>query len=104
VVLMVHLTKRQQIDVVNRAQKLRTSKIDPPVDNMLKITGDSRKAALDMRLVDPFARPDDTKVSRAVEKITILKSRFTATSPKDQVAKPARPVPRAGGTPTPIPT
>jgi hypothetical protein len=55
--------------LVNRAQKLRTSKIDPSVDNMLKITGDGRKAALDMRLVDPFAEPGDTKVSRAVEKI-----------------------------------
>ena len=42
--------------LVDRAQKLRTSKIDPSVDNMLKITGDGRKAALDMRLVDPFAR------------------------------------------------
>jgi hypothetical protein len=55
--------------LVNRAQKLRTSKVDPSVDNMLKITGDGRKAALDMRLVDPFARPGDSKVSRAVEKI-----------------------------------
>jgi Helicase conserved C-terminal domain len=55
--------------LVSRAQKLRTSKIDPSVDNMLKITGDGRKAALDLRLVDPFARPGDTKVSRAGEKI-----------------------------------
>jgi hypothetical protein len=55
--------------LVNRAQKLRTSKIDPSVDNMLKITGDGRKAALDMRLVDPFAQTVDTKVSRAIEKI-----------------------------------
>jgi N12 class adenine-specific DNA methylase len=55
--------------LVNRAQKLRTSKIDPSVDNMLKITGDGRKAALDMRLVNPFAQPSDTKIGRAVEKI-----------------------------------
>jgi N12 class adenine-specific DNA methylase len=55
--------------LVNRAQKLRTMKIDPSIDNMLKITGDGRKAALDMRLVEPFARPGDTKVSRAIEKI-----------------------------------
>jgi N12 class adenine-specific DNA methylase len=55
--------------LVDRAQKLRTMKIDPSVDNMLKITGDGRKAALDMRLVDPFARPGDTKVNRVVEKI-----------------------------------
>jgi N12 class adenine-specific DNA methylase len=55
--------------LVNRAQKLRTSKIDPSVDNMLKITGDGRKAALNMRLVDPFAQPGDTKVSRAAQNI-----------------------------------
>ena len=55
--------------LVNRAQKLRTSKIDPSVDNMLKITGDGRKAALDMRLVDPSPEPADTKVNRAIEKI-----------------------------------
>src|SRR5580658_3673393 len=55
--------------LVSRAQKLRTSKIDPSIDNMLKITGDGRKAALDMRLVDPFAQPGDTKVCRAIEKI-----------------------------------
>jgi len=55
--------------LVNRAHKLRTSKIDPSLDNMLKITGDGRKAALDMRLVDPCAQPGDTKVNRAVENI-----------------------------------
>jgi SNF2 family DNA or RNA helicase len=44
-------------------------KIDPSVDNMLKITGDGRKAALDMRLVSPTAQAGDTKVIRAVEKI-----------------------------------
>ena len=37
---------------------------------MLKITGDGRKAALDMRLVDAFADAHgDTKLSRAVERI-----------------------------------
>ncbi len=47
-----------------------TQRIDPHMDNMLKITGDGRKAALDMRLVDAFADPHgDTKLSRAVERI-----------------------------------
>ncbi len=55
--------------LVNRAQRLRSSKIDPSIDNMLKITGDGRKAALDMRLVDPFAEPGDTKVGRAIQNI-----------------------------------
>jgi N12 class adenine-specific DNA methylase len=56
--------------LVARAQKLKTSKIDPSIDNMLKITGDGRKAALDMRLVNPFAEiHGDTKVSRAAAQI-----------------------------------
>ena len=55
--------------LVSRAQKLRTSKIDPSVDNMLKITGDGRKAALDMRLVDADVQPHATKVHRAVDNI-----------------------------------
>jgi N12 class adenine-specific DNA methylase len=56
--------------LVERARKLKVSRVDPRADNMLKITGDGRKAALDMRLVDPFAEiHGDTKVNRAVEKI-----------------------------------
>jgi len=46
-----------------------TSKIDPSVDNMLKITGDGRKAALDMRLVDAFAQPGDTKSAALLKRI-----------------------------------
>jgi N12 class adenine-specific DNA methylase len=56
--------------LTNRAERLRTARIDPSVDNMLKITGDGRKAALDMRLVDGFAAPDgDTKLGMAVDRI-----------------------------------
>jgi N12 class adenine-specific DNA methylase len=56
--------------LVDRAQKLKNGKIDPSVDNMLKITGDGRKAALDMRLVSPGVTVDrETKLSRAIENI-----------------------------------
>jgi hypothetical protein len=56
--------------LVERSENLRKNRIDPSVDNMLKITGDGRKAALDMRLVDPFAEPHgDTKIGRAIEGI-----------------------------------
>ena len=56
--------------LTERAERLRTARIDPSIDNMLKITGDGRKAALDMRLVDGFAEPDpDTKLSLAVDRI-----------------------------------
>ena len=41
--------------LMERAERLRRERVDPSVDNMLKITGDGRKAALDMRLVDSLA-------------------------------------------------
>jgi len=56
--------------LVARSERLRAGQVDPREDNMLKITGDGRKAALDMRLVHPLADPHgDTKLSRAVERI-----------------------------------
>jgi hypothetical protein len=53
--------------LVERAKNLRS--VDPSVDNMLKITGDGRKAALDMRIIDPDHAPDDNKVARATNRI-----------------------------------
>lgn len=56
--------------LTERAERLRKERVDPTVDNMLKITGEGRKAALDMRLVDPAARPvQETKIDLAVARI-----------------------------------
>jgi N12 class adenine-specific DNA methylase len=56
--------------LTERAEKLKKERVDPSVDNMLKITGEGRKAALDMRLVRPEIEPlEDTKVNRAVARI-----------------------------------
>ncbi len=43
--------------LADRAEEIRAGNVDPSVDNMLKITNDGRKLALDMRLVNPLA-PD----------------------------------------------
>src|SRR6202453_1412930 len=53
-----------------RAERLKTGRVDPSEDNMLKITSAGRKAALDIRLMKPGA-PDEPqgKVNLAVEKI-----------------------------------
>ena len=50
--------------LADRAEEIRAGNVDPSVDNMLKITNDGRKLALDMRLVNPLA-PDteDSKTS-----------------------------------------
>ncbi len=56
--------------LTERAEKLKKERVDPSVDNMLKITGEGRKAALDMRLVRPgIEPPEDTKIDRAVSRI-----------------------------------
>lgn len=56
--------------LAKRAEKLKGGLVDPRDDNMLKITGEGRKAALDLRLVRPRA-PDhaDSKVNQAVREI-----------------------------------
>ena len=57
-------------ELAARAERLKTNRVDPSVDNMLKITSEGRKAALDLRLMKPSA-PDDPqgKVNQAVENI-----------------------------------
>lgn len=42
-------------DISARADVIRSRGIDPKIDNMLKVTSDGRKAALDLRLVSPNA-------------------------------------------------
>jgi hypothetical protein len=56
--------------LVERAHRLKTERIDPSEDNMLKITSEGRKAALDLRLMLPSAKDDpQSKVNLAVENI-----------------------------------
>src|ERR1017187_9930489 len=53
--------------LVERAEALRTGRIDPRLDNMLLVTTDGRKAALDLRLHDPsLPAPPDSKANQAV--------------------------------------
>lgn len=40
--------------LAERAEKIRGGGVDPHVDNMLRITNDGRKLALDMRLIQPL--------------------------------------------------
>jgi N12 class adenine-specific DNA methylase len=56
--------------LVERAHRLKTERVDPSEDNMLKITSEGRKAALDLRLMLPSAKDDpQSKVNLAVENI-----------------------------------
>ena len=44
--------------LAERAEKIRAGGVDPHEDNMLRITNDGRKLALDMRLINPLAADD----------------------------------------------
>jgi hypothetical protein len=56
--------------LVARADRIRDGGVDPRDDNMLAITNDGRKAALDIRLYDPLA-PDHSysKLNMLVDKL-----------------------------------
>jgi hypothetical protein len=56
--------------LVERAAKLKGTRVDPKVDNMLKITSEGRLAALDMRLMRGASGDHpDSKVNLAVDRI-----------------------------------
>ena len=59
------LQKEMIKGLAERAEKIRGGGVDPHVDNMLRITNDGRKLALDMRLIQPLA-PDDPNGKVAV--------------------------------------
>ena len=57
-------------EISNRADDVRNKRVDKKQDNLLKITTDGRKAALDMRLIDMVYGLDvDSKVYRCAENI-----------------------------------
>jgi len=65
--------KKYVESLVERASRLKKERVDPKTDNMLKVTGDGRKAALDMRLVDPTQPFDrDSKIGAMVDKAHAL--------------------------------
>lgn len=56
--------------LAKRAEKVRARLVEPNIDNMLKITNDGRKLALDQRMIDPML-PDDpeSKVNACVDNV-----------------------------------
>lgn len=57
-------------DLVARAEKIRAGEVKPYEDNMLLVTGEGRKAALDMRLVGCFDELEvPTKIQAAASNI-----------------------------------
>ena len=56
--------------LAKRAEKVRARLVEPNIDNMLKITNDGRKLALDQRMIDPMLPDDpDSKVNACVDNV-----------------------------------
>ena len=64
------MQKTMVADLAERAEKVRGGNVDPSVDNMLKITNDGRKFALDQRMINPML-PDNegSKINACVDNI-----------------------------------
>lgn len=57
-------------ELADRAERVKTGQVPRTEDNMLKITTDGRKAALDMRLVDPNAADEQgSKLNNCVRNV-----------------------------------
>ncbi len=55
--------------LADRAEKVRNREVEPTIDNMLRITNDGRKLALDQRLLNGILPEEETsKVAACVEK------------------------------------
>ena len=54
----------------DRAEKIRNKEVDASVDNMLKITNEGRKLALDQRLINPLLEDfENSKINACVDNI-----------------------------------
>jgi N12 class adenine-specific DNA methylase/2-polyprenyl-3-methyl-5-hydroxy-6-metoxy-1,4-benzoquinol methylase len=59
-------------DLAARAERIRNRAVHPAEDNMLKVTGDGRRAALDLRLVGGHTDPEGGKLAAAAARIASL--------------------------------
>lgn len=57
-------------ELVERSDAIKSGSVDPSVDNMLKITGEARKLAIDMRLIEPaYTLSDNEKILQVVDNV-----------------------------------
>ena len=62
------IQKQMVAELAERAERVRNGMVDAKEDNMLKITNDGRKLALDQRLINPLLPDfDDSKLNACVD-------------------------------------
>ena len=74
------IQKEMVAGLAKRAEKVRARLVKPNIDNMLKITNDGRKLALDQRMIDPMLPDDpDSKVNTCVDNVYRIWEEHAAT-------------------------
>ena len=64
------IQQKMVANLAKRADKVRARPQEPNIGNMLKITNDGRKLALDQRMIDPMLPDDpDSKVNACVDNV-----------------------------------
>ncbi|MGI8808932.1 MAG: DEAD/DEAH box helicase family protein, partial [Acidimicrobiales bacterium] len=81
-------------ELAARAERVRSRSVAPDEDNMLKITGDGRRAALDLRLVGEQPDPDGGKLTAAADRITAI---FRSSAGYHYLDEAGEPHARPGG-------
>ena len=90
--------KQMVADLSERAERVRNKMVDSSQDNMLLITNDGRKLALDQRMVNPLLPDSDTsKVSACADNIYEIWQR-TADQKSTQLAFCDLSTPKSDGT------
>lgn len=65
-------SQKEYLDyLVERTEKIQSGGVDPSLDNMLKVTSEARKLAIDMRLLDPqgYSIEDNQKIMQVVDNV-----------------------------------
>ena len=68
------------LTLAERTENIRSGEVDRKVDNMLKVSTDGRKAALDLRLVDREQPSSTSKVSNCIENVCEIYYRYDGCS------------------------
>lgn len=97
-IVSVEATPAQQAimaDFIMRAEAIRTGRVKPEEDNMLKLTGEARLMAIDPRLIRPDADGTGSKLSVCIEDVYQV-WRDTAASASTQLVFCDVGTPKAG--------
>lgn len=64
------------LSLADRTEKIRSGEVDRKSDNMLKVSTDGRKAALDLRLVGRFQPYETSKVTRCIANVKSIYDQY----------------------------